>query len=113
MKRQSRREFIKTLGKTLGTLGLCPAIAGCQFSSEQTVEQKPNFVFILADDLGWVDLACYGHKFHETPNLDKLASEGMLFTNAYAASPVCSPTRATLTVGLSPTMMMAGSSSGQ
>jgi len=65
-------------------------------------EQKPNFVFILVDDLGWKDLGCYGSTFHETPNLDKLASEGVRFTNAYAACPVCSPTRASIMTGKYP-----------
>ncbi|MCK5766133.1 MAG: sulfatase [Bacteroidales bacterium] len=64
--------------------------------------KKPNFVFILVDDLGWTDLACYGSDFHETPNIDRLASESMLFTNAYAACPVCSPTRAAIMTGKYP-----------
>ena len=64
--------------------------------------EKPNVVFILADDLGINDLACYGRKEHRTPNLDKLAADGMLFKNAYAACPVCSPTRAALLTGKHP-----------
>lgn len=63
---------------------------------------KLNFVFILADDLGWTDLSCYGSKFHETPNLDKLAAQGMKFTQAYSACTVCSPTRAALLTGKYP-----------
>ena len=55
--------------------------------------ERPNFVFILADDLGWSDLGCYGSSFHETPHIDRLASEGMRFTQAYTAGAVCSPTR--------------------
>jgi len=62
----------------------------------------PNVVLILADDLGWVDLACYGHDFHETPNLDRLAAEGMRFTDAYTASCVCSPTRSSIMTGKYP-----------
>lgn len=64
--------------------------------------QKTNFVFILADDLGWKDLGCFGSPFYETPNLDRLASEGMRFTQAYAACPVCSPTRASIMTGKYP-----------
>lgn len=64
--------------------------------------KQPNILFILVDDLGWRDLACYGSEFYETPNLDRLASEGMLFTDAYAACPVCSPTRASLLTGKYP-----------
>ena len=63
---------------------------------------KPNFVFILIDDLGWMDLGCYGSSFYETPHLDKLAQEGMRFTDAYAACPVCSPTRASILTGKYP-----------
>ena len=65
-------------------------------------EAKPNIVFILADDLGGHDLGCYGSTFHRTPNLDALAKRGMLFTNAYSASPLCSPTRSSILTGLAP-----------
>ena len=57
----------------------------------QAPPRLPNLVFILADDLGINDLACYGRKDHWTPNLDKLAKQGMRFTNAYSAASVCSP----------------------
>ena len=64
---------------------------------------RPNIVFILADDLGWSDTTLYGHtKYYQTPNLERLAKRGMLFTRAYAASPLCSPTRASLMTGQSP-----------
>lgn len=66
------------------------------------MESKTNIIFILIDDLGWRDLSCYGSEFYETPNIDKLASEGMVFTNAYAASPVCSPSRASIMTGKYP-----------
>lgn len=63
---------------------------------------KTNFVLILADDLGWRDLACYGNPYVATPNLDRLASQGARFTQAYAACPVCSPTRASILTGRYP-----------
>ena len=63
---------------------------------------KPNFVFLLVDDLGWMGLGCYGSDFHETPNIDALAASGVRFTDAYAASPVCSPTRAAIMTGRYP-----------
>jgi len=72
---------------------------GCTKTEKST---KPNIVFILADDLGWKDLGYMGSEFYETPNLDRLASEGMVFTNAYAASPVCSPSRAAILSGKHP-----------
>lgn len=61
-------------------------------------QPRPNFVVILADDLGWADLGCYGADLHETPHIDRLAKEGIRFTDAYAM-PVCSPTRAALLTG--------------
>lgn len=64
--------------------------------------QKPNVVFILADDLGWADLSLYGSDLHRTPNLDRFAQTGVRFTNAYTASPVCSPTRASILTGKHP-----------
>lgn len=62
-------------------------------------EEAPNIVFIMADDLGWADLGCYGRDDIETPNIDRLARQGMRFTNAYANSCVCSPTRVALMTG--------------
>ena len=64
--------------------------------------KPPSIVFILADDLGWSELGCYSNRFNETPNLDQLAAQGMRFTQAYAAAPVCSPTRAALMTGQAP-----------
>ena len=64
--------------------------------------EKPNIIFVLADDLGWAELGCYGNTFNETPNLDKLAKQGVRFTHAYAAAPVCSPYRAALLTGQHP-----------
>ena len=63
---------------------------------------KPNILFVMADDLGWMDLACQGNKLVETPHLDRLANQGMRFTSAYAAAPVCSPTRAAVLTGQAP-----------
>jgi uncharacterized sulfatase len=63
---------------------------------------KPNILFILIDDMGWTDLACYDSAFHETPNINRLARQGMRFTDAYAACPVCSPTRASIMSGQYP-----------
>ncbi len=63
---------------------------------------RPNFLFLLVDDLGWADLGCYGSTFHETPHLDRLAKEGVRFTDAYTAASICSPTRASLMTGKHP-----------
>src|SRR5436305_1545923 len=64
--------------------------------------RKLNFIVILIDDMGWTDLGTFGSKFYQTPNVDRLASQGMKFTNAYAACPVCSPTRASIMTGKYP-----------
>lgn len=66
---------------------------------------KPNIVLIMADDLGWKDLHCYGNQRLDTPALDQLATEGMRFTDAYAAAPVCSPTRAAMMTGQAPSRL--------
>ena len=75
-------------------------LAGCQRAPQ------PNFLFILVDDLGYMDLGAYNAAtFYETPNIDRLAREGVQFTEAYAAAPVCSPTRASIMTGLYPVRM--------
>lgn len=65
-------------------------------------ERKPNIIFVLIDDLGWNDVSIYGSEFYETPNIDSLSEDGVVFTNAYVASPVCSPTRASIMTGKYP-----------
>ncbi len=65
-------------------------------------QKKLNVIYILADDLGYSELGCYGNNFNETPELDKMAKEGLRFTNFYAAAPVCSPYRAALMTGQYP-----------
>jgi len=98
MKRQlTRREWIKSVSATAALAGLSPAALAASSG-----DNKPNFVFILIDDLGWADVGCNGSRFYETPNIDKLASEGMRFTDGYAACPVCSPTRASIMTGKYP-----------
>ena len=64
-------------------------LLGCE-----QIPEQPNVIFVLADDLGWKDLGCYGSDLYETPNLDAFAASGMQFSDAYTASPLCSPTRA-------------------
>ncbi|MCC5929454.1 MAG: sulfatase [Cyclobacteriaceae bacterium] len=68
-------------------------------------KEKPNVLFILVDDYGWMDAAVYGSSFYETPNIDKLAAMGTKFNNAYTASPVCSPTRASIMTGKYPSKL--------
>jgi arylsulfatase A len=89
-----RRDFFKTVG--LGTAGL--ALSQVQFC-QRTLRQKPNIIFILADDLGYGELGCYGQNIIRTPNIDTLAAEGMRFTQFYSGSPVCAPSRCVLLTG--------------
>ena len=83
-----------------GVVLISTVLVSCQSQHKEKV--RPNVIFILADDLGWTDLSCYGSRFYETPNLDQLAKEGVRFTNAYAACPVSSPTRASFQTGKYP-----------
>lgn len=79
-------------------------IVSCLLSSDsaRSADRQPNILLIMVDDLGWMDLACQGNRLVDTPNIDLLAFQGMRFTDAYAAAPVCSPTRAAVLTGLSP-----------
>ncbi|HVX62417.1 MAG TPA: sulfatase [Pirellulales bacterium] len=88
--------------KRLAALASTIVLLACGAASHAAEVKSPNFVFILTDDLGWRDLSCYGSTFYETPNLDRLASQGTRFTNAYAACQVCSPTRASMVTGKYP-----------
>ena len=79
------------------------AIILCIFSFLETqAQRRPNIVFFLVDDLGQRDLACYGSQFYETPAINALAKEGVLFDNAYSTCHVCSPSRASILTGKYP-----------
>lgn len=86
--------------KELMSISCLTLLGACNHAPTET--SRPNVIFILADDLGWMDLGCYGSSFYETPNLDQLAREGVRFTNAYAACPVSSPTRVSIQTGRYP-----------
>lgn len=91
------------LNKNVILTGFIPFV-GINMQAEK-LTSKPNIVFILADDMGWKDLSCYGNTFNETPHIDSLASSGIKFTQAYAASPVSSPTRASILTGKHPALL--------
>jgi arylsulfatase A len=74
----------------------------CYAAGISAAERKPNVVLILIDDMGWTDIGCMGSDLYQTPNIDKLASQGVKFTNAYSACTVCSPTRAAILTGKYP-----------
>lgn len=83
---------------------LCSSVLLLPFSvsGQKVSDSKPNILFILADDLGYTDLSCMGSMYYETPNIDKIAKNGMVFTNGYAACEVCSPSRASIMTGKFP-----------
>src|SRR5437899_10615177 len=87
------RELIMT-NRMFVLAALAGAFAGPAYAAD-----KPNVVFILADDLGWTDLGCQGSKYYESPNIDRLASQGLRFASAYTCGPNCQPTRAALISG--------------
>ncbi len=101
MDRQTRREFLRTVGVAGFAAGASMLLPGRTTIAQTrtTAKKKPNIIFILADDLGYGDLGCYGQKEIKTPNLDKMAAEGMRFTSHYAGSTVCAPSRCTLMTG--------------
>src|SRR5580765_7469193 len=90
----TRREFIES------------AVATTAFAASDVVQgapdRRPNVLFILADDLGYGDLSCYGRPDYQTPVLDRLAKQGLMFTSNYAAAPVCTPTRCAFHTGRYP-----------
>ena len=95
----SRRDFLKHSGLAIAGLGL----AGCASRAGGKQNDKPlNIIHILIDDLGYADLGCYGNEFCETPNIDRLASQGLKFTSGYSASAICSPARASFMTGKTP-----------
>ena len=77
-------------------VGLCGSALG---QVENAAAKRPNVIFVLADDLGYTDVACYGSKYYETPQIDRLAAQGARFTNGYTCGPNCQPTRAALISG--------------
>ncbi len=96
-----RRQFIRSAAITGISLS---CVGACSMAKPQPdrVTRKPNIVFVLCDDMGWGDMGCYGHPKIKTPNLDRLASQGVRLTNFYVNSPVCSPTRAGVMTGRFP-----------
>lgn len=92
----NRRQFLATFGAAAVRLGGL-ILPSCAFAANPAVKSKrPNFVFIFADDLGWGDLGCYGNRQIKTPNLDRLANNGTLFTQFYVNGSVCSPSRTSI-----------------
>lgn len=96
---QSRACFLRS---TLLVVSFLVAAQSLDAKEHGAGAVRPNIVYLLVDDLGWSDLGCYGSDLHETPNIDRLARHGMRFMDAYAAAPVCTPTRAAIMTGEHP-----------
>jgi len=97
-----RRAFLKYLAATAGLASGTAGLAGSAAAARENPNKPVNFVFFLIDDLGWTDVGCYGSWYYETPNIDRLAKQGMRFSDAYASCCVCSPTRASILTGKYP-----------
>jgi len=95
-----RRDFLKAVGLATSSLVMAGRSSTFSRSAGKSSAKKPNIIFILADDLGYGDLGCFGQKRIKTPNLDKMAEEGMRLTQHYAGSTVCAPSRCVLMTGL-------------
>jgi arylsulfatase A-like enzyme len=100
-KKLTRREFV-------ASAVAASALAVAADSSTAAQTERPNVLYIMADDMGWGDLSCYGRPDYRTPNLDRLASEGVRFTQAYSAAPVCTPTRCAFVTGRYPARTPVG-----
>ncbi len=96
-----RRRFLQNLAAGTAAVTL-PGFMGSLTGCSRRPGRRPNFVFFLIDDMGWTDAGCYGSTLYETLHIDRLAADGMRFTDAYAACPVCSPTRASIMTGRYP-----------
>ncbi len=102
MEEVSRREFIA------GAVGAIASVTAAKAQQRDDRDSRPNILFIMADDLGWGDLSCYGRPDYQTPRIDGLAKSGVRFTNAYSAAPICTPTRVGFHTGRYPARLPVG-----
>ncbi len=101
MQKQTRREFLKTIGfaaASAGAVSLLPSCAGVR-RIVGTEREQPNIIFIMTDDHASHAVSCYGSKLNKTPNLDRLAKEGMRFNNCFCTNSICAPSRAVILTG--------------
>jgi len=93
----SRRVFLKNSMASIAAISL---LSSCKTRDKTVQKKKPNIVYIMADDLCYRDIGCYGQEMIKTPNIDKIAEEGTRFTDCYAGSTVCAPSRCCLMTGM-------------
>jgi len=99
MRHQTRRDFLKVMGAAAASAALPGALTAAPKGRAQA---RPNVLLVIADDMCWRDCGCYGHKEVKTPNIDRLAAEGMRFDAMFTATAMCAPTRQQLYTGLFP-----------
>jgi len=95
-----RRSFLKAFGIGAASLALEGCVSGSGQTSSSAAAKNPNIVFVIVDDMGWADLGCYGSRQIKTPNIDRMAAEGVRFTQAYSGCTVCAPARSVLMTGM-------------
>ena len=93
-----RRSFLQRIGLAAATISLPSYL-----EASKAGDKRPNIIFIMADDMGYGDLGCFGQKKFQTPNIDRIAAEGVRFTDCYAGATVCAPSRSVLMTGPSAT----------
>ncbi|MHB8970719.1 MAG: sulfatase-like hydrolase/transferase [Pirellulaceae bacterium] len=99
MRRRFSKSRVSVRWIGIFALPLVTILLPSEVFAESPATKRPNIVFILADDLGYTDVACFGSKYYETPNIDRLAAQGKRFTSGYSCGPNCQPTRAALVSG--------------
>ena len=100
MKKQTRREFLKTVGTVAGSTVAASTLFGCTaMGRASSAKSRPNIIYIMSDDHASHAMSCYGSKVNKTPNLDRIANEGMRFTNSFCTNSICAPCRAVILTG--------------
>ena len=99
MKKQTRREFLKRLGYMTGSAAALSILPSCNSIGQTAGNKRPNIIFIMTDDHASHALSCYGSKINQTPNLDRIAREGMRFSNSFCTNSICAPCRAVILTG--------------
>ena len=99
MKTQTRREFLKRLGYMTGSAATLSIMPNCKSLGQITGKKRPNIIFIMTDDHASHAMSCYGSKINKTPNLDRIANEGMRFDNSFCTNSICAPCRAVILTG--------------